>query len=738
MATEPQDGRGQQRKHVDWAQREYERTLEYDRQDVIEETITHCSRALLRETADYVAYVAQEIDETLVPLLLDGQDGRPRDYADVLAEHEYGYHRSLARFYRESDRIRAALSTADGRSHYDGQAGVSQLPAQQEATQTVKRAFLSCVAIAEQQEAVSDEYTSRADAVGWALKLGEHLQDEEMHLGDEVRAVADQADYLKSLHCGPTGMGKSTGAEREAEDYLQRNFVEGRDCKVVDMIGFRQGESWLPDVPQQQTALRDALDELGLPPDFTEANDLGQPDVEILIPLTKDVPNKPFPYRVGEDSFVVRPFTIPASELRKPVLVSLIMSRLSVGEENTIRETYDNVDEQQQDWSLTDLADEIRGREELSDKHRSKAIAVLRSLQNERFIRTNEDDRTLDWEALFHDTTTRSIFSQARCSELAGLITFAYQADTVFQTRKAMHKPPDCALLMRELWEVVPHKRRRSFDSRQAAVQEAIGQIIMRLFRQNRHVRCHIIADTQEPNDLLKSVREMFNRYVVYGANRDTIQDIFSWTQNDRWKSFWGTMTAKAGEAGIVGQVEPAIENRHMEYLSPVQMAPPQHHHFDVKTDGTGWHARAKFSGDLDCLPDEELRRPIEVGGDEWDTELPDELRIEDYAESVGDDIDPEIMPLKAFVEECITNNPNARTVKADVTSAFNAFVVDHGHERWDFSEHGVKVRFGTKFRNELAFDASKTQIDGKQAYQQVVLTKKGKEYLEAAREQET
>jgi hypothetical protein len=729
MATD----KGQQT-HVEYAQQQQQQRLEWERSDTVEGTINQCARALDRGRRKHIRYVGTQLRDTLIPVLLDDKEKRPEEFDDELGDHRYWHYSELRSFMDSPEVVLAALEPNE--SAPEGAALTAESldvgPTEHEAAETVKKAFLSCVAVAEQEEFVKDELTNRVDATGWTLKLGEHLQDAEMDLGDEVQIVSDQADYLKSLHCGPTGLGKSTGLEREGEDCQQLSFQEGRDCKVIDMVGFRQGESWLPDVPQQQSTLRNILEDLGLPPDFTETDDLGQPAVEILVPLTQEVPNKPFPFRIDDQEFVVRPFTVPASRLRKPLLVSLIMSRLSEGEEQTIREAYDDVDARENDWSLADLADEIRHRDELSDKHRSKAIGVLRSLQNEGFIRTEADDRTLDWQDLFHDTTTRTVFSQARCSELAGLITFAYQADTIFQKRKKMRKPPDCALLFRELWEVVPHKRRRSFDSRQAAVQEAIGQIMMRLMRQNRHIRCHLIADTQEPNDLLKSIREMFNRYVVYGANRDTIKDIFSWTQNDKWKQFWATMTPKAGEAGIVGQVDPAIENRHIEFISPVQMAPPAHHHFDVETDGTGWHARVAYSRDLDCLAEEELRRPAEIGGEEWDTTMPDELEIEPYAKSVDEGPNPEIQPLQAFVSECIRNAPGATTPKKHVYNAFNEYATEHGHDPWDFSERSVTTRFGKKFSSAVEWETKSTQTsNGDVAYQNLALSPKGEELIE-------
>jgi hypothetical protein len=739
MATSNESAKRSQTQ-VEYAQRQQRREVEWERADAVEDSVNSCARALQRSQKRHLRYVGEELREELIPRLLGERDRTPEDFDSDLGDHEYWYYGALVDFIDSPDQYLSPLEddedNADGGLLLADEMG-SIGPETLDAAQTIKRAFLSCVAIAESEDFVKDELTNRVDAMGWATKLGEHLQDEEMDLGDPVKAVSDQADYLKSLHCGPTGFGKSTGAEREAEDYLQMSFQEGRDCKVIDMIGFRQGESWLPDVPQQQEALREALEEQDLPPDFTEADDMGRPEAEILVPLTDEVPNQPFPFRVDDEVFVAKPFTVPASKIRKPVLVSLIMSRLSEGEENTIREAYDAVDKAKSDWSLADLADEIRHRDELSDKHRTKAINVLRSLQNEGFIRTKQDDRTLDWNELFHDTTTRTIFSQARCSELAGLITFAYQADAIFQTRKSMHKPPDCALLFRELWEVVPHKRRRSFDSRQAAVQEAIGQIMMRLMRQNRHVRCHIIADTQEPNDLLKSIREMFNRYVVYGANRDTIKDIFSWTQNDRWKAFWATMTSSAGEAGIVGQVQPAIDNRNIEFLSPVSMAPPMHHHFDVKTDGTGWHARVQYSQELDCMADEELRRPIEVGGDLWDTSRPDELEVETYSETVEDNgPNPEIQPLQAFESECITQASGVTTIKRRVYDAFNGYVTEHGHEPWDFDDRGTSSRFGQKL--DPGFPISSTHKDGTPAYSGLALTAKGEEMLEKWRDDDS
>jgi len=159
----------------------------------------------------------------------------------------------------------------------------------------------------------------------------------------------------------------------------------------------------------------------------------------------------------------------------------------------------------------------------------------------------------------------------------------------------------------------------------------------------------------------------VFNRYVVFSANRDTIKNIFEWTQNDRWKSFWGTMTPKKGQAGLVGQVKPAIDRRDIEFLSPVEYAPPSHHHFDKLADSTGWRARASH------IDEEELRCPVDVDGVEWDDAVPEELQI-----AVGDEEDSpavDMRPVAAFAHECLEEADIGTWVhKTDVRTAFNEF----------------------------------------------------------------
>lgn len=626
-------------------------------------------------------------------------------------------------------------------------------------------AFEGLVSIAESLDVVDDEVRNRATAVGLALKTGEQIKQWDMNLGESVQTVSLQAGTLKTLFCGQTGLGKSCGLETEAEDFYQRGRQEGRDYKLIDLVDLGKGESWIYDIPQRQDDLANIREEMGLPRDFTEdfatvveretegkqapfacpqceaefdtrerltehgeaKHEYATPEVEIRLPMTPGLSTEELPYDTEHDEFTVKPFVIPASEIRKPILVNCILSRVSDQQENTIRQAYDDVDREHDDWSLKDIADEIRSRDELSPKHKADAVGVLQALQDEGFIRTKDHPMTIDWREMFFDTETITVFSQAfvpDSNDVGQMICLAYLIDRMLTLREKMYEVPECALLMREFWEVAPHTKRQSSDERAAAIQEAIGDRMVRAFRKNRNYKLHLLCDTQEPGDLLKSVREVFNRYVVYSANRDTIKNIFDWTQNDKNQSFWGTMTAKKGQAGIVGQVKPAIDRRDIEFLSPVEYAPPSHHHFDKLADSTGWTARASH------LDHEELRCPHDVGGVEWDDQLPDELQIANVEEESGPSV--EMRPVVAFANQCLKEDEISEYVPVDdVRAAFNAYLAEHNEEPWDFSQRSETTKFGNRIREGFrdgAFDKKKRK--GSQAYVGLSFTRKGEDYF--------
>lgn len=380
---------------------------------------------------------------------------------------------------------------------------------------------------------------------------------------------------------------------------------------------------------------------------------------------------------------VVKPFVLPASDIPKDIFMTCIEARVSADQMRSIRQAYDDVDRERNDWAITHLAEEIRTREELSDKHKADAIGVLRALQDEGFIRTSTHEHTLDWNDIFRETDTITLFTQAEriCeSEIGQMLILSYLFDKILRLRGGggMFGLPEAVLVVRELWDVVPHKQRERSDERAAAIQEVIGEKLSRGLRRNRHYGLNFVCDTQAPYDLLNSVREMFNRYVIFSGTNKLVDGVFSWTQNNKSNAFAGTLTSKRGQAGIVGEVQPAIDKDWVEFLSPVEYVPPSHHHYDKEVDQSGWHARCKYltpteecpecdADDLErsddgrivtCLECGEETVDLSLGRNEelrtvsWDGSIPDRLVIEAYSkdgdeddsEDGEDDVDPKTL----------------------------------------------------------------------------------------------
>jgi hypothetical protein len=742
------------RSAVEHAQSQQAKQDYWTRESRIRELIERCSKALGRggEIADgdpeYYAYVHRKC--SVLADLLAEEAGDLHRYSLREAGGAYDYV-ALRRFVADEPRPVDCATPADRRY--------------------VSDVFHALAAIAEDQDIIEDELRNRVDVINWTTKVGIHLQDWDMDIGDPVRGIALDTEALKTLYCGETGDGKSTALEVEAEDFYQANFDDdhgGRGYKLLDLVDLDSGENWFYDIPQQQPALRRIReDEMDLPPDFATSEAHERPEVEIRVPLTPALDRTRLPYDTDSEQFTVRPFTIPASEISKRILIPCILARVSDEQERTIRQAYDDVTG---DWSLRDLADEIRARDELSPKHKADAIGVLRSLQDLGFIRTKDHDRTLNWRSIFRDTETITLFSQSMIDEdLGQYLLIAHLVDRILELRNDWSDLPDAVLLMRELWECCPQRGRLSPDERAAAAQETLANRMGKVMRKLRHFDLHLLADTQYPGDLHKQVREMFNRYVVFQGNRDAVDDIFSWTANDRRRSFWGTLNQKKGHAGVVGKVEPAVQEREIEYISPLWFAPPAHHHYDSTRDTYGSRTRVKYLSpttecpecesddverlatgvDVECRDcgavthdpsmgrEEVLKRPSDIAGDAWASEVPDQLTIEPEDRDGGPDV--ELSPVAAFVTECLdTADETEYVFKADARAAFNEFLENHDREPWDFSTQSKVTTFGNRLREHFpdgAIESKERTRDGQREYALVGLqfTDGGRRYLKDA-----
>jgi len=301
----------------------------------------------------------------------------------------------------------------------------------------------------------------------------------------------------------------------------------------------------------------------------------------------------------------------------------VLTARVSNSEADTLSEVYEAVDRERSDWRLEHLAQEVAQRDELSDKHQRKAIRVIQSLQDYGFIRQSPSEYELDWDRIFRDTETVTAFNQLLCgNKRQQLFVLAWILEQMWDARTQIARYPQMAMMLRELWAYAPQNRREEDDAICAALQERIVSLLTRYLRQNRDVRTHVIADTQNLRDINIGVRTEFNRYCLFQGKRWMAEKIFEWTGNDKVDSFVKRITPDVGECGITGVIGPAFEHSRIEYVAPVALAPPLHHHHD-KDDGNGFLVRPE-------LVDDE--------GVEWPADLPSELQIPPPDELLTDD----------------------------------------------------------------------------------------------------
>lgn len=721
-----------------------------DRQETreaVQEAIGRCSRALESPSVKDYTYVAERLSEDILPGMDRLTSKELTNYGEVCGEKENWRGDAFESYLREQDTIRERLQHVVASPALQGRVQLG------ETKRIVNGALRSVTCIAEHEGVLLEDYNAQVDVVGATGKLGVWLQDQEMDLGDPIDLYHERSGSLKMLISAATDGGKSTVMETVIDDLYQGNFRDWNvtdssvpfvrhpdaQLKHVDLLGMRQGENWTYDLPQADERLRRVRSEKGEAEDFSEIDGY-ESDLEIFVPLTSgesagELAEKQLPFVEDSDETPVVPFTIPASEIPKRLLLAILEVRVSNTEMQTLRHAYDEVNETKRDWALYDLADHVRERDDLSDKQRASVIGALRSLQQLGFIRTKDDPHTIDWEEIFTTPETRTVFSQALVDDkLPQVIVAAYLADRVVEERRAIY--PDCLVTAREAWEIVPHKGRNNGDEQVQEIQEAIVTTASKLFRQERHHGLHVIADTQEPGDLHVSVREQFNFYVVLSASKKTAEKIFNWSMANKWQQFIGNIPVGTGVGGIVGKLKPAIDNKEIEYAAPIEFLPPAHHHFDVKVDMNGPRARASHTERLEDRPTEVLKRPKDVDGVDWQFTPPKELDIEPYSEGESDDsgADPATNPVKAFYEDCMKRAHGVKVKKEDVRLAYNEFLAAHDHGRRTFATRIDKVQFGKDLKSAAGHKFDSGTIDGETAYKGWTLTKSGQEYLEEAK----
>jgi len=601
-----------------------------NRDSLLKESIEKCSRALGRGSLDDYHYIAVKLSETIVPALREHATKPLAAYDEDLGDRDDWHWVALARFCNNARSITRTLQDAEpAAANRLALRSANCLDGTAAARETVQQALESCACIAEQVGVVKGEYTKTAIARGLSgRQIGEVYKDPKMPFGDEVDAIVD-VGTIKSMFVGGTNTGKSTAGEGQYQDYYWRNFVDDAPAtKCIDPVDMSVGENLFYDVPQQDDALRDAREDMDMPPDFEDA-DL-EPEQEIYIPLSPSLndPRTKLPFNTETDEYVPTPFVIPASAMSQDLFVSVLTARVSATEEDTLREVYEAVDRERADWSLKHCAEEIAQRDELSDKHQRKAIRVIRSLQDMGFIRAGTTEHTIDWDELFRSTDVVSAFNQLVCrNDRERLFVLAWILEQMWERRTQTVHYPQMAMMLRELWSYAPQRNIEHDDDIATALQKRIVYLLTRFLRQNRDVRTHVVADTQNVSDVNRGVRELFNRFCLFEASMSPAEKFFEWTGNRSVESFVSNITTDVGECGIVGAIGPAYEHSYVEYLAPVAMAPPSHHHHD-KDDGNGFLVRCELTQECESMADEVPRSPANDDEVEWPIDVPDHLEI--------------------------------------------------------------------------------------------------------------
>ena len=489
-----------------------------------------------------------------------------------------------------------------------------------------KMVLQSLTAVAAAKELLPSQLQDTQPVQGFRTKVGERYVRPESQATGEI-TLRDPDEDLKSTLCaGGKGSGKSTAVETLALDSYQNGH------KIVDIVDFFKVENATYDLPQLENGegLMEARREMGLSTGYDDLKAgfawlddeldpelFPSPDVEILVPLCPGLENIKIPAVNGEHS-VVRPFTIPASDLKYRQLV-MLLHHTTKARENELRSAHQRLDNRDLDWTLSDVAAEIKRSGNASQKLATSIETSLRTAQQKSFVRDQDCPYALDWESIMADQSTITMFSVAPVKETADhLVLLSYLIDSLFEARRGLidkstlEQYPPLTTIMREMSEVAP--RSTSEQSAESTSERYMIDSLKKIFKLTRHANLEIIADAQKfYRQLSPDISELFDQILAFQGHVPDIQRIFSTRVNDKGPAEYVAQYEESGKCALISE---------QGYRLPVQFAPPRCHHLEAKSDGSGLGFRARH-------PDtaEELIDPP------WNVSVPPRLKFDDMPE---------------------------------------------------------------------------------------------------------
>lgn len=521
----------------------------------------------------------------------------------------------------------------------------------------LEAAFRTAYAALVVRDRVDHEVTTEVPASEYVHQVGERYYAPDS-VGDQpVQMIDPDDDWKATLLTGGQGSGKSSTGFTLGED----RFAAGH--KIVDLVDMSKAENVMWDVESRHDALRRAREEMGLGTEFLDPVRAGcawlfddetldgylPPEMEIRLPLTHELADSTVPFDSAADEPVVKPFTIPASDLSYRQLV-MLLPHTTKTQENYLHSAHQILKNRDTDWTLSDMADTVRDETNAGEAVAARIRRALETTQQKAFIRDSEADHQLDWDDIMADRGTVTAFSVYMIDEKTDKLALAsYLIDSLYEARKTQLRRhdlddyPPLTVILRELHDIAP--RQKAEQDSEATFEGYMIDLMGEVLALMRHVNMEIIADTQKfKQQLAPEVSGLFHRVFAFNGHQPDIKTVFR-TRVDETDIAEKVSTYETGKCALV----------HSDgYTTPIQMAPPRMHHLDAKQDGDGLGARVKY------LDGEELREAP------WDATVPPRLRFDEF----GDD------PLGEFIFDHveITKDRDDRIVKQDFSDAYNAW----------------------------------------------------------------
>lgn len=655
-----------------------------------------------------------------------------RSHAETVHDHDADLlwnHQAVRSFTEDPDRYVDALAAP---TRTDGSAVADQMylkaagmkDPRERRRETVMDAFHSLESLAVARGFVSNSVTNWAPAYGYNLQLGTWYQPPRDDMPYEIQLVDPGDSEEVTVNMGKPGRGKGVMGHTEAED----RHASGR--KILDLVDFDECEGGVYDIPNSNPVLREAREEMGLPPDFTDHDEYDRPDVEIMVPMTEGLGDKHIPYYGdGPTDTVVKPFTVPASHLSKQALKRFIASELTKTQKNIFETSYDQIQRARDDWNLHDL---LMAVERQRGAHGNQGAVdrvqrAIKRIQSKGWIRDEDDPNAIDWERILTDSETMTVFTASLMSDTDEAAKYLFHSYVIYAVRRELKRlkdlpahvkqergwnhVPKLTVILRELHEIAPNSETSSDDETIREIQEAITSDFRNLTAMYRHEGLEIIADTQNfIGEIKKRARVNFNRAALFSVDFSPAKGMFEELAGEPREQYPRTVTRQfgVGECAVLGRVGTG-----RSFEMTVKVAPPMSHHFDpddwvhpergitkgrdeLKTElggdpermdhgwksvNSGWDLRVH-------LLDEEYRPARELLEAEGVTEGSEDV---DLSSVKAEQRRPED-PVGQFAWDALEIDQNSRVILDRLEQAYLAYAEQNGHVT-DLSRQGITKR---------------------------------------------